>query len=258
MKDNVITFTQSKVPFVQDKTIGIFKDSEDKIWFHGPDVARLLDYDRPMNMYRMVDDENKGTHIVSGVNNGKNQECVSLTEAGFYQVAMLSRTETGKKLMTFVCSELLPSIRRTGGYISDNMSVEQLSHFIEDQIIEKCINVKKGKHVRIGNLVKTLMNQNDIATMKKKVLPYINQKLTESNVKGVKDVFFQRTSEAIEGWIEDNAKLTGKAFDVTEHVSAIMLLKDFTDNKCNYIQTSKGQTVRRMRERTNKILQQSN
>ena len=54
--------------------------------------------------------------------------------------------------------------------------------------------------------------------------------------------------------LEDNAKLTGKAFDVTEHVSAIMLLKDFTDNKCNYIQTSKGQTVRRMREKTNKIL----
>ena len=66
MKD-VITFTQSKVPFVQDKTIGIYKDSEDKIWFHGPDVARLLDYSNASHMYRMIDEENKGVHIVAGV-----------------------------------------------------------------------------------------------------------------------------------------------------------------------------------------------
>ena len=70
---SVITFTPSKVPFGDGKMIGIYKDeSTDKIWFHGPDVARLLEYSKPSDMYRMVDDENKGAHIVQGVNNGSN------------------------------------------------------------------------------------------------------------------------------------------------------------------------------------------
>ena len=51
-----------------------------KIWFNGPDVARLLEYRSPSDMYRMVDNENKGAHIVQGVNHGVNQSCVSLSD----------------------------------------------------------------------------------------------------------------------------------------------------------------------------------
>ena len=36
---------------------------------------------------------------MAGVNRGTPQQCVSISEAGFYQVVMLSRTEFGKKLM---------------------------------------------------------------------------------------------------------------------------------------------------------------
>lgn len=103
MSKKVIAFTQSKVPFAADKTLGVYRDENDKIWFHGPDVARLLVYKNPTEMYRMVDAENKGVHIVQGVNRGVNQECVSISEAGFYQVVMLSRTDFGKRLMKLVC-----------------------------------------------------------------------------------------------------------------------------------------------------------
>ena len=58
---------------------------------NGPDVARLLGQ-RPCDMYRMIDSENIHTHNVR-MNSGVMRECVSLSEAGFYQVVMLSRTE---------------------------------------------------------------------------------------------------------------------------------------------------------------------
>ena len=40
----------------------------------------------------MVDAENKGVHNVH-MNSGVMRDCISLSEAGFYQVVMLSRTE---------------------------------------------------------------------------------------------------------------------------------------------------------------------
>lgn len=60
-----VVFSPSNVPFAPGETIGVYKDASDRIWFHGPDVARLLGY-QPMHMYRMVDKENKGVHIVEG------------------------------------------------------------------------------------------------------------------------------------------------------------------------------------------------
>ena len=103
----------------------------EKIWFHGPDVARLLEYSRPSDMYELISVENKGRAKCRTL--GGMQEITILEEAGFYEVAVRSKTEIGSKLMKFVCSELLPSIRKTGAYLSDTMTPEQVNRVTKYQ-----------------------------------------------------------------------------------------------------------------------------
>lgn len=244
----VITFTQSPVPFCEGKTIGIYKDNEDRIWFHGPDVARLLDYKLSGDMYRMIDDENKHMHNVHGLKS----QAISISEAGFYQVALSSRTELGKKLMQFVCNELLPSIRKTGAYLSDTMTPEQVNRVIEDQIVFKCIQASRGKRVVIGNLVKALLEKHEVATIRKDIFPYILQKLTDSQAYRVKEVFFDRASESIADWGNQRFISSGGKLDVCDHISLLYLLKETEEKKSTFLTASRSQTVRQLKNKTKK------
>lgn len=246
VKKEVITFTQTQVPFFEGKSIGLWVDKpKDQIWFHGPDVARLLEYDRPDNMYRMVDAENKTPHNVRGLKT----QAISLSESGFYQVALLSRTESGKKLMNWVCSTLLPSIRKTGAYLSDTMTPEQINRVTEDQIVEKCIGAARGKRVVIGNLVKALLEKNEIGAIRKDIFPYILQKLTESQVYRVKEVFFDRASEAISDWGNQRFISSGGKLDVCDHISLLYLLKETEEKKSTFLTASRSQTVRQLKKK---------
>lgn len=244
-KKVAVVFQQSQVPFAEGKTIGVYKDDQDKIWFHGPDVARLLDY-RPQDMYRMIDNENKGAHIVHGVNHGASQSCVSLSEAGFYQVALSSRTELGRKLMTFVCNELLPTIRKTGAYLSDSLTPEQVKRVVENQIVDKCIRASRGERVVIGNLVKAILENNTIDSIRKDIFPYILKKLADSRVHRVKEVFFDRASETIAAWGDQKFLESKGKVDVYNHIGLLYLLKETEESKSNFLSASRSQTVRRL------------
>lgn len=84
------------------------------IWFAAEDVARALDYDRTRNMIRMLDDDEKGAHIVSTL--GGNQEVTFLNESGLYHAVLKSRKPEARAFRRWVTSEVLPSIRRHGHY----------------------------------------------------------------------------------------------------------------------------------------------
>lgn len=246
----VIQFTQANVPFFEGKTIGLWIDkSTEQIWFHGPDVARLLAYDSPHHMYRMVDDENKTPHNVAGLKS----PAISISEAGFYQVALLSRTENGKKLMNWVCSVLLPSIRKTGAYLSDTMTPEQVSRVVEDQIVEKCIGAARGKRVVIGNLVKALLEKHEIGTIRKDIFPYILRKMSESQVYRVKEIFFDRATEAISDWGNQRFIASGGKLDVCDHINLLYLLKETEEKKSTFLTASRSQTVRQLKAKSTKL-----
>ena len=248
--NNVIVFAQSPVPFAEGKTIGIFKDAEDKIWFHGPDVARLLEYHRPSDMFDLVSTENKGRAKVRTL--GGIQEMTIMSEAGFYEVAISSRTDLGKKLMSFVCNELLPSIRRTGAYLSDTMTTQQIVNVVEDQIVDRCVSAARGNHKRVGHLVKALLEKNDASAMRKVVIPYIVSALTVKGVKGAKEIFFQRSVEAIEDWGNGKYLTQGSKLDIPEHMALLYLLRDLAEGRGDFLAASKAQTVRRLVEKHNK------
>lgn len=251
----VIQFTQANVPFFEGKTIGLWIDkSTEQIWFHGPDVARLLGYDHTPHMYRMIDDENKTVHNVDGLK----APAISISEAGFYQVALLSRTENGKKLMNWVCSVLLPSIRKTGAYLSDNLTSEQVKRVVEDQIVEKCIQASRGRTVRIGGLIKALLDTRSVDSMRKDIFPYILQKLTESQAYRVKEVFFERATESIADWGNDKFIASGGKLDILDHMGLLYLLKETEEKKSTFLAASRSQTVRQLKNKQTSKKKSSN
>ena len=96
-------------------------------WFVGKDVAEILGYaDQNKAIAMHVDDEDKlndKTALSLGQRGGW-----FINESGLYSLILSSKLPTAKKFKRWVTSEVLPSIRKTGGYIADqeNMSDSEL------------------------------------------------------------------------------------------------------------------------------------
>lgn len=86
-------------------------------WFVGKDVAEALGYAETAKAIRThVDDDDKGVSILDTP--GGKQEVVIINESGVYSLVFSSKLPTAKKFKHWVTSEVLPAIRKTGGYIA--------------------------------------------------------------------------------------------------------------------------------------------
>lgn len=83
-------------------------------WFVLADVAEILGFSRSRNAARVLDDDEKGAHILSTP--GGDQEVTIISESGVYALALRSRRPEAKPFRKFVTAEVLPAIRKTGRY----------------------------------------------------------------------------------------------------------------------------------------------
>lgn len=101
----------------------------DEVMFVASDIAKILGYRDAANLTRNLDGDERGTHEVSTPSGTQNMTV--LTESGLYR-AILNR-ETAyvkneeaqafvKRFQRWVTHEVLPSIRKTGGYIPTSES----------------------------------------------------------------------------------------------------------------------------------------
>lgn len=93
-------------------------------WFVGKDVAQALGYKDTVNAIKAhVDEEDKkgGWRITTP---GGTQEMTIINESGLYSLVLSSKLPTAKQFKRWVTSEVIPSIRKHGGYIAGQ---EQLS-----------------------------------------------------------------------------------------------------------------------------------
>ena len=88
-------------------------------WFVGKDVAELLGYAKPQNAIAThVDDEDKTLALIQGGCSTGTQNTIIINESGLYSLILSSKLPTAKAFKRWVTSEVLPSIRKTGGYIT--------------------------------------------------------------------------------------------------------------------------------------------
>ena len=85
-------------------------------WLVGKDVATALGYSNTRDaLDRHVDPEDKNT-VVNPDGNRGNPNMTIINESGLYSLVLSSKLPTARKFRRWVTSEVLPSIRRTGGY----------------------------------------------------------------------------------------------------------------------------------------------
>ncbi len=96
---------------------------DNTIWFVGKDVARALGYEKPTDAVRKkVDEEDRGVSKIETPSG--TQEMTIINESGLYSLVLSSKLPTAKAFKRWITSEVIPSIRKTGGYI---MGQEEMS-----------------------------------------------------------------------------------------------------------------------------------
>lgn len=81
--------------------------------FVAKDVLSVLELDR--TALRKLDDDERGVDVIHTL--GGVQQASTVTEPGFYKLVMRSRKPEAKAFQRWVTHEVLPAIRRDGGYM---------------------------------------------------------------------------------------------------------------------------------------------
>lgn len=88
---------------------------DDEPWFVGKDVAEALGFTNPRDAISThVFDEDKGVESIDTL--GGKQKMTVVNESGLYALIFGSRLKSAQRFKHWVTSEVLPTIRKTGGY----------------------------------------------------------------------------------------------------------------------------------------------
>ncbi|MFJ7034588.1 BRO family protein [Bacillus cereus] len=111
------------------------------VWFVAKDVADVLEYRDTHNMVRFLDEDEKDTHQVSTL--GGNQTMKVINESGLYSAILKSKKPQAKAFKKWVTSEVLPSIRKHGAYMTDQVLEQAVTN--PDFVIGLLTKLKEEK-----------------------------------------------------------------------------------------------------------------
>lgn len=106
-------------------------------WFVGKDVAAALGYNNPQKAIRdHVDDEDVTVNKTFTVNGTM---ATLINESGLYSLVISSKLPNAKRFKRWVTSEVLPSIRKNGGYIAGQETMT------DDELMARALQVAQNK-----------------------------------------------------------------------------------------------------------------
>lgn len=147
---------------------------EDMPWFVGRDVATALGYAKPRNAISVhVDDEDKNSALIQGAIQGGTQGNPNMTiinESGLYSLILSSKLPAAKRFKRWVTSEVLPAIRRTGGYGTATQAAEPETVAAETLPARETMN---DDYLRAASIVASCKNER---------LPYVLAYLSKAGL----------------------------------------------------------------------------
>lgn len=115
-------------------------------WFVGKDVASVLGYSNSRDaLNKRVDEEDKGVANCDTLR-GK-QRVTIINESGLYSLIMSSKLPSAKQFKHWVTSDILPTIRQHGAYLTPEKVEEVLMN--PDTIIKLATQLKAEREGRI-------------------------------------------------------------------------------------------------------------
>lgn len=119
-------------------------EEDGKVLFCGSDVAKALGYARPNDA---ISAHCRATVKRSTPISGKIQEINYLPEGDVYRLIVHSKLPAAEKFERWVFDEVIPSIRRNGGYIAGQDSLS------DDELIARALMVAQNKIRDRDNLI---------------------------------------------------------------------------------------------------------
>lgn len=115
---------------------------DDDPWFVGKDIAVALGYNNPQKAIRdHVDEQDRGVNEMDTP--GGKQPIIIINESGLYSLIFSSKLESAQRFKHWVTHEVLPSIRKHGMYMTDNLLETAIAN--PDFVIGLIQNMKAEK-----------------------------------------------------------------------------------------------------------------
>lgn len=146
----------NEVKVFQNEQFGSIRtmEHEDSVWFVGKDIATILGYAKPRNAIATHVDEEDKTHapIQGGCSTGI-QDTLLINESGLYSLILSSKLPKAKEFKHWVTSEVLPSIRKHGVYITPERLTESLQNPDSLITILETLKTEKDKNKALTETV---------------------------------------------------------------------------------------------------------
>ncbi len=129
----------------------------DEPWFVVADIAKVLGASNSRSLAQMVDEEDKGKQSLRS-----GSDATIVNESGLYTILLRSNNPQAKPLRRWVTSEVLPTIRKHGAYMTDSKLEEALLN--PDTLINLATQLKQEREekAQLRALNSTLAVENQI------------------------------------------------------------------------------------------------
>ena len=157
---------------------------ENEPWFVGRDVATALGYAKPENAIAThVEKEDKYTTTLKQ-GNGTNltSKTTLINESGIYSLIFGSKLESAKRFKHWVTSEVLPTIRKHGAYMTDEKAFDVLHNAggLAD-LLQQAAEQLKQKDIQIEIMKPKALFADAVASSKNSILIGELAKLIKAN-----------------------------------------------------------------------------
>lgn len=167
--------------------IRVVEDKRGNPWFVAMDVAKALGYVKPRNAVatHVEKDDALKQGLIDSM--GRKQEMTIINESGLYSLILSSKLPQAKAFKRWVTQEVLPSIRKNGGYLHGQEEMSELELLAKAYEVALRINeenkpkVAFANHILgsedsilIGNLAKILC-QNGINIGRNRLFQYLRE-----------------------------------------------------------------------------------
>ena len=120
-------------------------------WFIAKDIADYLEYSDTTSMTRRLDEDDIKSCPVDLP--GQLRNLIIINESGLYTAILGSNKPMAKRFKKWVTSEVLPSIRKTGGYNMPTTYVDALKQLIISEEEKQRIKLERDEAIRLKAMV---------------------------------------------------------------------------------------------------------
>ncbi|WP_281672689.1 phage antirepressor [Pseudoramibacter alactolyticus] len=172
-------------------------------WFMGKDVAEALGYSNTRDaLSKHVDNDDKNTVAIHDGNTRGNPNQTIINESGVYSLVFGSKLKSAKRFKHWVTSEVLPSIRKNGAYMTDAKAYDVLNNPSSlISLLEQAAEQLKNKDIQIESMKPKAIFADAVSASDRSILIGEMAKILRQN--GVKNMGQNRLFE----WMRDNGFL---------------------------------------------------